>query len=169
MGILTELYNRDSYTNAEVADAFKQYNAYLHSVENVFPPGALSFAIADWHYNMQDSRCPHDAWVEFLKIYEDASGTRKENRTVNIKLKLLGAFHDGYIELSYRNIADYRITGGGVGGEHGHDGHGDWYVDDFHLSGAGRVVHDILFSRGYIWSIECDDLIYEWLPIATKV
>ena len=115
---------------------------------------------------MQDSRCPHDAWVEFLNIFEDASGTRKQNRTVNIKLRLLGSFHNGYLELSYSNVAHYRITGGGIAGDHGHDGHGDWYVDDLHLSETGRVVHDILFARGHLWSIECDEIMVEWQPFS---
>lgn len=168
MGMLTELYSRNSYTDAEIADAFKQYYAYLCSVEKAFPSGALSFATADWHYNMQDPRCPHDAWVKSLEICEDACGTRNEIRTINIQLRLLGAFHDGYINVKYKSVADYHITGGGVGGEHGHDGHGDWYVDDLHLSRTGKVVHDVLFSRGYMWSIECDDLVCEWQPCTDK-
>jgi hypothetical protein len=102
--------------------------------------------------------------VEYLTIREDATGERRQLRTVNIDLRLLGAFHDGYIDLHYTNVADYHIAGGGSEGDHGHDGHGDWYVDDFHVSSQGKVVHEILFSRGYIWSIECDDVVHEWLP-----
>jgi len=47
-----------------------------------------------------------------------------------------------------------------------HVGHGDWLVDEVHLSERGYVGHEILFSRGARWRIEAFDLRYEWLSLA---
>jgi hypothetical protein len=44
-------------------------------------------------------------------------------------------------------------------------GHRDWLVDEIRLSDRGLVVHEILFSRGALWTIEAADLRYEWLSL----
>lgn len=168
MGILVDVYGRNP-TYEETLDAFRRYEQYLESIKMDLPPGARFFALVPWHYHMRDSRCPHDAWVEHLKIFEDATGDRSEVRMVGMHLRLLSANHDGYIEIRYQNVMDYRILGGSHIGEHGTDGHGDWYIDDICLSEQGKVVHEVLFERGYRWSIECDDLVYSWLPISIPV
>ncbi len=167
MGILTEAYNRHP-THEECVDAFKRYNQYLESIKQALPPGASTFALAAWHYDMSDSRCPHDAWVEHLNIAEHSSGQRRQKRSVSLYLKLLGANHDGMIEIRYLNVLDYTLAGGGTIDENSTDGHGDWYVDDIQLLENGRVVHEVLFQRGYRWSIECDDIIYQWLPLRQR-
>ncbi|MCL5994835.1 MAG: hypothetical protein M1546_02125 [Chloroflexi bacterium] len=104
MGILIDVYHKRS-TYEEKAAAFKTYEQYLKSIAQVLPPGARAFALAGWHYNLRDSGCPHDAWVEHLTIYEDATGERSETRTVGIHLKLLGANHDGHIEIRYTRVS----------------------------------------------------------------
>jgi hypothetical protein len=50
------------------------YQEYLKSVSDKFPPGALAFATASWHYDVKDCRCPHDAWIESLTVLKRSAG-----------------------------------------------------------------------------------------------
>ncbi len=43
-------------------------------------------------------------------------------------------------------------------------GHGDWLIDEVRLSEREFVLHEVEFSHGSRWIIECEDLIYQWKP-----
>lgn len=63
-------------------------------MRNQLTPAACNFASAPWHYDFNDHRAPHDGWVEETVIGEAASGERKEHRSLEIVIKLFGAYHD---------------------------------------------------------------------------
>src|SRR6185436_10802262 len=105
----------------DVVGAFRRYQEYLRSKSDVFPPSAFALATSDWYFNFEDHRCPHDAWLETLDISEPSSGKRHEIRELCFNVRLLGAYHDGYIELRYPRVFGYSFNVG-----HGEDGHGDW-------------------------------------------
>jgi hypothetical protein len=136
--------------------SWRRYEEYLASISDQLPQSAREFALAEWHHNYKDPRAPHDAWLESLVVYETASGTRNENRQSHIKLSLLGAYHDGHIEIEYLNVKRYSI-----GCEF--PAHGDWDQDEIRLSDAGAVIHEIEIG-GTSWLIECEDIRYVWLP-----
>jgi hypothetical protein len=136
----------DSYLEDEGEALHKRFAAYLQHLH----------ATARWHHDHADSRCPHDAWVEHLTINESAMGDRQQYRSIDIYLRLLGAYHDGHLELAYRDVRSYTLAtppdclwppSNGAG-------HGDWLIDDIGLSERGLVLHSILFSRGSRWTIE---------------
>ncbi len=137
----------------------EEYRAYLASIAAALPAAAREFALAPWHYDPRDPRCPHDAWVEAITISEPASGERHEQRGLEIRIRLLGAYHDGHIELRYVNVHGYAADAaqGLIGG------HGDWLVDEIALE-EGRVVHSIEFVNGML-RIACEDIAYAWLPL----
>ena len=95
-------------TEAYVA-SWRKYKEHLAAISDRLPPSARDFALAEWHHNYKDHRAPHDAWVESLTINETASGLHQENRQAHIKLRLLGAYHDGHIEIEYLNVKRYSI------------------------------------------------------------
>ena len=145
---------------------FERYYEYLESVKERMPREAYSFAAADWHYDHDDPRCPHDAWVETLVVAEVASGTRAEIRDLEIRVRLLGAWHDGHIDLTYTKVQSYlfdtpRNLEYPMRSSKGHE---DWIFDEMRLSDLGNVVHEVQFSGGSSWLIECEDLIYRWMP-----
>lgn len=154
---------------AQLVRRFETYKQYLESIRLQLPHSALQFAIADWHYDSTDPRCPHDAWLESLLVSESAIKERPENRGVTIQIRLLGAYHDGHIELSYRDVRAYTLhstiitqpipTNGG---------HGDWLIDEIRLSERGNVLHEIVFSHESHWIIECSDIEYRWMPLAQQ-
>jgi hypothetical protein len=146
---------------------FEAYRRYLDSIREQLPPAAFAFATADWHYNFADPRCPHDAWVESVIIAESAAGTQREQRRIDIQVRLLGAYHDGHIELHYRNVAAYTLEHPAGSTEPPRErGHGDWRDDEVRLSARGLVIHDVMFIGGSHWLIECEDIQYRWLPAA---
>jgi hypothetical protein len=73
-----EFMSVGSDSHEESAELFERYYQYLESVKERMPGEAYSFAAADWHYDHDDPRCPHDAWVEDLVVTEVASGPRAE-------------------------------------------------------------------------------------------
>lgn len=163
LDIAKEKYPSDP---SHITASFDAYRAYLNSVRDKLPDSAFSFASAAWHYDAQDSRCPHDSWVEELIVNEPSSGEQSERRGLEIRLRLLGAYHDGHIELTYPNVLGYSLMKPGQhhapGRQHGH---GDWLIDEVRLSEQGGVLHEIAFSHGSHWQIECDDIEYRWLPL----
>lgn len=115
------------------------------------------FATEPWYSDPNDHRCPHDAWLETLEVSEPAEGQRKEIRKKSIRIRLLGAYHDGYIVFQYSDVKKYSLN------SYSADiGHGDWLEDRFSISKSGDLVHHIKWERGD-WLIESSLVTYEWL------
>jgi hypothetical protein len=140
------------------------YLAYIEKHREQFPPNALAFAAASWHYNLYDHKCPHDSWVDSISINELASGERSEVRSLEIVVKLLGAFHDGHIELRYVDVRRYSLNHPRVDQQR-EVAHDDWLVDEILIQADGSVSHEIEFASGAAWRITCADIIYQWLPL----
>jgi hypothetical protein len=146
----------------KIANAYRAYTYYLESVRPVLPDSAYQFAAAPWHYDYADHRCPHDSWVQTLTISEPASGTPRHVRHVEIAIRLLGAFHDGYLELSYSGVRHYSLSG--ASGISKNEGHGDWVTDEISLSERNLVCHQVLLRNRSRWMIESTDIHVRWIP-----
>jgi hypothetical protein len=151
-----------------VRDAFDRYRKYLEQNKAVFPPRAYELAAADWFYDPADRRCPHDAWLENLTISE--SGERRASqRMCSISVRLLGAYHDRYIEIVYPRVFAYSLSSFVLGTA---TSHGDWRFDEFRLSERGHLIHEIEWAgapgsqvKSFSWCIESDDVQFNWLPM----
>jgi hypothetical protein len=142
--------------------AFRRYRDYLRPLRNAFPPSAYALATSDWYFNFADHRCPHDAWLETLDLRELSSGERGEGRSLSLSLRLLGAYHDGYIELRYPRVLSY-----GLNVSHGQHGHCDWRYDELRVSDQGDLIHEIEWCCARatgVWVIEASDLEFRWVP-----
>jgi len=122
------------------------------------------FALSGWYRDPRDHRCPHDAWLESIAIAEPARGDRSEIRTTEIRLRLLGAYHDGYIEFNYAGVKKYILSTFDCTG-----GVGDWIEDNIVVLGGDRICHTISWSvarasEQAMWLIEADDVSYTWIP-----
>lgn len=160
MSFLLDVLTRHS-TPDEIKKAFSNYNSYLESIRKDLPASAYDFAVASWHYNHDDHQCPHDSWLESLAISEPSSGSRHEKRRIAIEIRLLGAYHDGYLELSYPDVKFYSLFARPNSSK---KEHGDWLVDEIRLSDENLVLHEILFSSGSRWIIESDNILFRWEP-----
>lgn len=146
-----------------LSSRFGDYREYLQSLRDKLPPSAYEFAVAEWHYNPEAHECPHDSWVESLTVSEPYSGSRRGDRGIEISLRLLGAYHDGLICLTYKEVKRYSLEAPAEFRMPPLDvGHGDWLTDEVRLSERGYVLHEIEFSRGSRWIIECGDIYYRW-------
>ena len=120
--------------------------------------GAFALGTSEWYQNPEDHRCPHDGWLENLIISETAGPAKKRNAT--IRIRLLAAYHDGYIEFFYPNVSTYLFESPSCT-----TGVGDWLYDEFRLSDNTRVVHEIEWSAPRSrWIIEALDVQFLWVP-----
>jgi hypothetical protein len=86
---------------------------------------------------------------------------------VGITIRLLRAYHDGHILFRYRDVGPYRLELY-ASAHDAHRGHRNWGHDDFRLSGADRVDHEIeWWGRGPTgrWLIEAAEVEYTWTPL----
>jgi len=110
--------------------------------------------------NFNFHECPHDAWLESITIVEPSSGARNELRTAAITIKLLGAYHDGIIELHYPRVFEYRLNSFALDG-----GHRDWRYDEFRVDDKNRLVHEIEWCgkrETGSWLIIASDVEFKW-------
>lgn len=147
-----------------VVAAFEEYRDYVTAHASQFPPGALALASSDWYFDPRDHRCPHDAWLEDLVISEPSTGARNEQRVTEIRVKLLGAYQDGFIELRYLGVVGYCLSSPSA-----LRGIGDWRYDEFRLHSNGHLVHEIEWAGfpdedGSRWLIEASDVEFTWNP-----
>lgn len=148
----------------DVTGAFRRYRDYVASAQPMFPPGGFALAYSDWYFDPREHRCPHDAWLESVTITEPATGERSEQRSTAIRTRLLGAYHDGFIEFHYPRVFNYSFSNPAS-----ERGNGDWLYDEFRLSPNGRLIHEIEWAgfpgeQGSRWLIEADDVTFQWIP-----
>jgi hypothetical protein len=167
MSFLLHLINCDDVD--AVNEAYKRYRRYMDSIKEIIPRDAFSFATADWHYDGHDHRSPHDAWLESLTIEEHAMGLRNEERWIDIYIKLLGAYHDGNINIKYEKVIGYFLAKESfIKKEKSNKAvvlsHGDWLIDEISLSESGEIIHEIIFDNDIKWTIRCGNIVYKWDP-----
>ena len=142
---------------AEATRLWHAYQRFLRENEAAFPPGAFALATSDWYYGFNDHRAPHDSWLEWAKFEEPASGDRQQHRHLSLRVRLLGAYHDVYLEFFYPVVYSYSLASQTSTG-----GHCDWRYDEFRLSPAGRLIHEIEWAGPpgveARWLIEASDV-----------
>ena len=149
-----------SERDIDAALAFANYKTYLASNKDKFPKSVYELATSEWWYDFKNHKCPHDAWLERALIIEPAEGERNEDRTTEVKILLLSAYQDGYIELSYKNAVYIKIDSHNV-----KNGHKDWRYDEFRYTQSGLFVHEIEWSGSEVtanWKIEAEDFKLNW-------
>jgi len=147
----------------KIVNEFEAYRTYLESIKDKIPQSAYEFASADWHYNIRDARCPHDAWLDEIKFGEVKKAEKFEIHPIEIYVKLLGAYHNGHIVIIYKNIHAYSFNSKRISEHKGDFFHGDWLDDRIRLSENGLVLHEIEWEHGN-WIIESGDIEYKWIP-----
>ncbi|HMW02814.1 MAG TPA: hypothetical protein PLL06_16100 [Acidobacteriota bacterium] len=144
-------------------EQWKAYHHHLQQIAKKLRPATREFALAEWHYDPTDHRCPHDAWLEGITLREIAGDEDKQHRRLQLSIRLLGAYHDGYLELTYDGVISYCLDFPAIDlRSRPNQGHGDWLVDEIRFSDRGKVLHEIEWAHGPRWYIECDDICATW-------
>jgi len=151
-------------------EQWKLYRHHLQSIENKLRPSTRDFALASWHYDPSDPRCPHDAWLESVVLQELPNSDNLQDRKQEIIIRLLGAYHDGHIELIYRDVLSYTLDQPYRKLKESmiNHGHGDWLVDEVRFSDRGKIIDEIEWDNRGHWIIECNDIQYLWIPLMKK-
>ena len=150
----------DSSNNASaVVEAHAKYNEYLEQNKSSFPASAFEFATAEWHHDFSDHKALHDSWLAEVVVLE---GSNSGARSTTVKLKLLGAYQDGHLNLVYENVSAYQLGSADTG-------HTSIDRDEVRLSNNGNVVHEIIWWQSVKWLIECEDIKFDWVPIEVGV
>jgi hypothetical protein len=146
----------------DVVDAYRRYRQYLREHQRDFPRNAYALATAEWYQDPNDHRCPHDGWLEHFFISEVINPDKTRGTT--IRIRLMAAYHDGFVEFSYPNVFKYLLESPSCT-----SGLGDWRYDEFRLSPSGHVIHEIEWAggpheEGSRWIIEASDVQFQWIP-----
>jgi hypothetical protein len=145
--------------------AWDRYAAYLEEIRDHLPHHTAAFATAAWHYDPTDPRCPHDAWVETVTFRETARNETLDERSLHLSIELLGAYHNGTIQLEYQDVTAYTLAKPFDSSPRASlVAHDDWLVDEIRLHERGNVIHEVVFASGAHWTIECKDMRYRWAP-----
>jgi len=137
-----------------------EYENYIHSIRAKLPEHIYAFASNPDHFNLESHSSLHDSWLESLVINEVASGERSEIRQLEVKVDLLGPFHDRRIHLHYFGVAQYSFNTPPRYGDsrYQHAGHGDLFTHEIRLGHNGLFIHELLFEREATFLIECADI-----------
>ena len=154
--------------NEDVTGSYQRYQQYLRQHKHTFPSGAYTLATAEWYQNPSEHRCPHDGSLESLIISETPS-VAPASRSISIRMRLVSAYHDGYIEFSYPTVFAYTLESPACA-----TGLGDWQYDEFRLSSRGYLIHEIEWSavpnsKDSRWIIEAADVEFKWIPQAVEL
>lgn len=134
------------------------YLAYLHSIRPRLPEHVWHFAADDGHYNLHERRSLHDAWLMQCSVQESAEGPRLEIRQTDIRLTLLGSWHDRHIHLHYLGVRHYSLTQPPQAQAKTH-AHGDVLMHELTLDEtSGLLLHELVFAHGARWHIACQDM-----------
>lgn len=160
MYVLSEQLDTDGDPNAP----FRRYAEYLEQNRPRFPTAAYTLASSGLLLDASDPRCPHDGWLEWAKFEEPSEGERQEIRSLSLRIRLLGAYHDRFIELFYPQVFSYAISN-----PRSAAGHFDWRYSEIRLSDQGNVIHEIEWAgppgMEARWMIEASDVQLETFPL----
>lgn len=153
--------NRQNETLDDWKACWAAYTGYLETIKDRLPSPTYEFAAAPWYHDFGNHMSPHDGWLEMLFVSEHSYGERAEHSSTKIVLRLLAAYHDGYIEFSYEEVQRYSVSS--LRSEQSN--RTDWLYDEVRLSEQGYVLHEIEWSEGSNWTIEAKNITYKWIPV----
>jgi hypothetical protein len=145
------------------SELWQEYVQYIQDNKDRFPPNAYSLVTSEWYFGFDDHRAPHDAWLESAIFEEPSEGERSEIRHLSLRVRLLGAYHDMYLEFFYPKVFAYSLNN-----LRSSTGHCDWRYDEFRLSPDGNLIHEIEWAGGpgqeAHWLIEASDVLFTVTP-----
>jgi hypothetical protein len=134
-------------------------------IASKLPVNARKYALAAWHCDLTDRRCIHDAWVEQIIVVERGSGERKQLRSLDIAIRLLGAHRDRHLILKFPSISHYIIDRPHSDSKRQDTaGHGDVLDDSIKLTGDGQVLYTLRLEFGKI-EIAAKDIQFSQTPL----
>jgi len=123
----------------------KEYENHLKNIAPRLPDVTRSFVLTAWYRDPKSHDCPHDAWLIECSLKTDID----DRQTSNLRLVLLGAYHDRVLILDYCKVTELTLDFADVPELM----MGDWLHDEFDVTGSGLVSHEIQWQNGLPWRI----------------
>jgi hypothetical protein len=103
--------------------------------------------------------------VEQVIIVERGSGERKQLRSLDIAIRLLGAYHDRHFILKFPSVSHYTIDRPHSDSKRQDTaGHGDVFDDSIQLTADGHVLYTLRLELGKI-EIAAKDIQFSQEPV----
>ena len=137
-----------------------EYKKYLASIKDKLSLSPTGFIFESWYTDFSSHKCPHDSWLDELVVSED------DENNVSISLRLLGAYHDGFITLKYTDVQYYRLDRNKSSVVKA--SHGDLRCAEFRLDEDGNIIHEFdwyTLDENAVFLIACKHIGYEWEEI----
>ena len=144
---------------ADIVGSYRRYQDYLREHQPRFPAGAFALGTAIWWQLPDDHRCPHDCPLDSLTVAE-VRGVG-EQKITTIRLRLF-KYPDSIIELYYPRVFRYAIRSPAS-----KSGLECWRYDEFTLSRAGHIIHEIEWRGSHnnsTWIIVASDVEFYLKP-----
>ena len=135
---------------------FDNYFSYIESIKEKLPVSVYNYAISYEHYNLSSHASLHDAWLEHYEVREVASGSRNENRKIEVFVEFLGPFHDKRLKFHYKGVSQY--SGEATDCK---KGMGDLNYHEFSKNEDDSIKHKFYFISGSVISVSFTDFEYE--------
>ena len=138
--------------------SLQEYSAQVDLWKDDLPTSAYEYAKAAWHYDMQDARCIHDAWLVSC-VFREASLQKPHAKPAgfDIDISFLTGLEDRVLKFSYKNIIQYSLESPSQS-----QTHSQVYFDEIRLSERKIMIHEILFMSNARWIIESNDFSFSF-------
>jgi len=140
--------------------ALDTYFRYIGSIRAQLTPSAYAFASDLEHYRLGSRHSLYDALVRKIEIGDAATSLRGVRGPLMIRLSLLGPYHDCVMQLTYKRVHEYAISGRDNRGT-ALGIHGDIRRHEVHACDNALIEHEIQFSSGTSLRIVCGDLKFD--------
>jgi hypothetical protein len=98
------------YNNSFFAGKFEDYLEYLNTVKDKFPAPLFDFVSSVERHDL-GAKSLHDSWVDEIVVNEKRkkSLSKTWQSQIEIKILLLGSYHDRHFELRFINVCYYQL------------------------------------------------------------
>ena len=142
------------------------YIKYIALIKPILPIGVKNYLNLPFLFDISSEYCPHDSWLEYVKISENGHGARTEFRNTEINCRFKGSHHSGFFNINYIGVLSYQISIIENNADEDKLPRGDWIIDELSIDeNNGIICHEIMFSTSGSWKIFFKDLTYEWEDI----
>lgn len=143
---------------------WSRYPDYLRSVRDRMPKGALAYAEALWHYDVENDACPRGFETQSLQVVRSKGVGEDVLPGVEIHLRLRQAGINLSIEFFYSKVQIFRTGIFRFGDNELFRGYGHWLADEVLVDDSGLVTHEVQFRNGDLL-VECSELTATLLQI----
>jgi len=136
--------------------SYDAYFSYLGSIRHELGEELFSFASNPARHDLSSAGSLHDAWVASLELRSSYLENNRSSTTPDVRLVLLGQYHDRLHTLSYFNVQTCRIDFQLCSDGRKRDllQHELRYED-------GRLEHEFVFDGDMAIEIHCGSMKYE--------